>query len=182
MATEEVPVTTAPVPLRREAIVPSSDRGRLAAIVATCSLAGLAGGMALSMLAETQRAARQDGQDGQVGSMRRGAHHAVPSGPRTWLGMKVKDVKQGACTGAEVTEISAEGPADRVGFRAGDVVLAFDGQLVCGHDHLIEEVRASDIGAAPEIAIRRGSARMVLRPTLAEMPPRVLGGLRPDER
>src|SRR5688500_5152590 len=116
MATEEVPATTAPVPLRREAIVPSSDRGRLAAIVATCSLAGLAGGMALSMLAETQRAARES----------RGArYHAVHAGPRTWLGMKVADVKQGACTGAEVTELTADGPADRVGFRTGDIILDF---------------------------------------------------------
>jgi predicted metalloprotease with PDZ domain len=173
MATEEVPATTAPVPLRREAIVPTSDRGRLAAIVATCSLAGLAGGMALSMLAETHRAARQSGGAG---------YHARHAGPKTWLGMKVKDEKQGACTGAAVTEITANGPADRVGFHAGDVVLAFDGQRICGHDHLIEEIRASDIGAAPEITVRRGSARLVLQPTLAEMPPRIRNALRPDER
>jgi predicted metalloprotease with PDZ domain len=172
MATEEVPVpaTTAPVPLRREAIVPTSDRGRLAAIVATCSLAGLAGGMALSMLAETHRAARQSG------------HHARHVGPKTWLGMKVQDEKVGACTGARVTEITANGPAERVGFRAGDVILGFDGQQVCSHDHLIEEIRASEVGATPDLALRRGSERMVLQPTLAEMPPRVLDGLRPDER
>ena len=177
MATEEVPATTVPVPLRREAIVPTSDRGRLAAIVATCSLAGLAGGMALSMLAETHRAARHSG------SMRGGAgYHARHAGPLTWLGMKVKDEKQGACSGAEVTQITANGPADRVGFHAGDIVLSFDGQRICGNDHLIEEVRASEIGAAPEIAVRRGSARLVLQPTLAEMPPRIRNALRPDER
>jgi S1-C subfamily serine protease len=133
--------------------------------------------MALSMLAETHRAARHGG------SMRGGAgYHASHAGPKTWLGMKVKDEKQGACTGARVTEITANGPAERVGFRPCDVILGFDGQRICGNDHLIEEVRASDVGATPEIMLRRGSERMVLQPTLAEMPPRVLDGLRPDER
>jgi serine protease Do len=168
MATDEVPV------LRREAIVPSSDRGRLAAIVATCSLAGLAGGMALSMLAETQRAAREMRASGR--------YHADASGvPVTWLGLRVTDAKKGDCTGALVKEVTANGPADRVGFHAGDVVISYDGARVCSNDHLIEIVRASDIGASPEIEINRRGAAMTLEPTLAEMPPRIRAVLPPDQ-
>jgi predicted metalloprotease with PDZ domain len=173
MATEEVPATATLVPLRREAIVPSSDRGRLAAIVATCSLAGLAGGMALSMLAETQRAARERG----------GAryHVRVPEGPAPWVGLQVLDAKKGDCTGALVEEVTANGPADRVGFHAGDIVISYAGDRICGNDHLIEVIHASDIGATPEIEIVRGTRKMTLEPTLAEMPPRIRAALPPDQ-
>jgi predicted metalloprotease with PDZ domain len=174
MATEDVPgpaVTNSLVPLRREAIVPSSDRGRLAAIVATCSLAGLAGGMALSMLAETQRAARE---------MRATRAH-LPAGPITWLGLRVVDAERGACTGALVESVTAGGPADRVGFHAGDVVVGFAGDRVCGHDHLIEMIRASSAGETAPVTVRRGAAEVVLAPRLAVMPPRIRNALRPDE-
>jgi len=174
MATEEVPATTAPVPLRREAIVPSSDRGRLAAIVATCSLAGLAGGMALSMLAETQRAARQ---------MRGGAryHVRVPDGPAPWLGVSVEDVKKGECTGARVSKVVGDGPADRVGFHTGDVVVSYAGDPICGNDHLIEVVHASDVGATPEVVVVRDNVKMTFTPTLAQMPPKIRAALPPDQ-
>lgn len=175
MAPEEVPATNAPVPLRREAIVPSSDRGRLAAIVATCSLAGLAGGMALSMLAETHRAAREMRGSGRY-------HVDHPASPVTWLGLDVVDHKQGQCTGALVKSVNAHSPADRVGFHAGDVVVGYGGDRVCNEDHLIEVVRASDIGSVPDIEIRRGAQTMTLHPTLAEMPPRIYGRLPPEQR
>ena len=167
MAAEEVPV------LRREAIVPTSDRGRLAAIVATCSLAGLAGGMALSMLAETHRAARE---------MRGTRYHSRVSGaPLPWLGVKVSDARPHACTGTVVKEITSHGPADRVGFHTGDLIVSFDGERICSNDHLIEMVRASAIGSTPQLEVRRGRATVTLSPTLGEMPPGIRNALPPEQ-
>lgn len=168
MATEEVRV------LRREAIVPSSDRGRLAAIVATCSLAGLAGGMALSMLAETHRAARE---------MRGGTryHHRAALGPTTWLGVDVVTADKDRCSGARVKEVAPNGPADRVGFHAGDLIVSYGGDPICGNDHLIDVVRASTIGATPEIEVRRGARELTLQPTLAAMPPGIRAAIPPDD-
>lgn len=148
------------LPLQREVILPSSDRGRLAAIVATCSLAGLAGGMALSMLAETHRAT----------SARAAAHDTRPI---SWLGVRVVDADREECVGAIVRVVTPDSPADDVGLQVKDVVLGFGGDRICGSDSLIDAVRASAIGATPEIHIRRGTKDLVLHPTLAEMPPAI---------
>lgn len=169
MATEDVPGR--PVPLRREAIVPSSDRGRLAAIVATCSLAGLAGGMALSMLAETHRAARA----------MRGYHAHASHEPVTWLGVQIEDATRRGCGGAKVTSVTADSPAARIGLRTGDVIVGYGGDRVCDDDHLIDVVRASSVGASPELAVRRGATELVLHPTLGAMPPRIRAGVPRDQ-
>src|SRR5512143_2427074 len=91
--------------LKREAILPSSDRGRLAAIVATCSLAGLAGGMALSMLAETHRAVQATHARAVLDSDQ----------PVTWLGVRVIDANPHACAGAMVREVTPNSPASELG-------------------------------------------------------------------
>ena len=150
--------------LKRETILPSSDRGRLAAIVATCSLAGLAGGMALSMLAETHRA---------VEASRAAARAAMSHEPRTWLGLGIKDMSPHNCDGAIVTEVTAGSPAAKAGFRSADVVMSFSGDRVCGMDHLVDVVRASLPGAVPEMRVRRGTEELVLHPTLGIMPDQI---------
>jgi S1-C subfamily serine protease len=145
--------------LQRETILPSSDRGRLAAIVATCSLAGLAGGMALSMLAETHRAVQAAH-----------AHATLDATPITWLGVRITDRDPHGCAGAVIRTVTAESPAAHVGLAVNDVIVGFGGDRVCGMDTLIDVVRASRIGSTPEIRVRRGAEELVVRPSLAEMP------------
>ena len=159
--------------LQRETIVPSSDRGRLAAVVATCSLAGLAGGMALSMVAETHRAAMADM------TYRAPSYHAV--GPITWLGVSTRPA-EGRCGGARIDAVYSRSPAALAGFRRGDIVTSFGGDRVCDDDHLVDAVRASAIGAVPEVEIRRGAQHLELRPSLGVMPPEVVRRLPPDQR
>jgi S1-C subfamily serine protease len=147
----------APV-LQRETIVPSSDRGRLAAIVATCSLAGLAGGMALSMLAETHRVVQQ-------------TRDATRSrAPITWLGVGIRDGAAAGCAGARVLEVTPASPAARAGVRDHDLIVGFGADRVCDADHLIEVVRGSSIGETSSVRVRRGAQELVLRPTLGVMP------------
>jgi C-terminal processing protease CtpA/Prc len=146
--------------LQRETILPSSDRGRLAAIVATCSLAGLAGGMALSMLAETHRAAMQTRQEAQL----------RVAGPVTWLGVKIVDVSPRECSGVRVSSVEPGSPALAAGIRRGDLILGFGGDRICNDDHLLDVVRTSSVGAAPHIEILRGHQPLVVQPTLRDMP------------
>jgi S1-C subfamily serine protease len=155
MSTDEVP---API-LQRETILPSSDRGRLAAIVATCSLAGLAGGMALSMLAETHRAveaARAEAYDRDA--------------PTAWLGIHMTPPHPEHCTGARVMSIDPRGPSEHIGLHRGDVIVGFGGDRICDNQQLIDAVQASSIGSTPEVVVKRGARDMVFHPRLATMP------------
>jgi predicted metalloprotease with PDZ domain len=155
------PVRDTTLALKRETILPSSDRGRLAAIVATCSLAGLAGGMALSMLAETHRAVEAT----RVSEVAR-----LSREPMTWLGVRSSDVSPHDCAGARVSEVTPGSPAARAGFQSGDVIVSFGGDRVCGTEGLIDVVSASQIGATPEMHVRRGTVDLVVHPALAPMP------------
>lgn len=156
------PVRDTTLALKRETILPSSDRGRLAAIVATCSLAGLAGGMALSMLAETHRAVEAT----RVSEAARLSHE-----PLTWLGVTPADAgPAGDCVGALVRKVQPGSPASRAGLQAEDVIVSFGGDHVCNSDHLIDVVRASQIGATPEMHVRRGTHDLVVHPVLGTMP------------
>jgi len=169
MSTEKSDEPTAIV-LQRETILPTSDRGRLAAIIATCSMAGLAGGMALSMLAESQRVADELRREQAKASMRLAEEEALRT-PITWLGVTIKDAGK-ACAGAQIEEIVPGSPADRAGFRSGDVVDTFGSDAVCDDEHLISVVRISAIGATPAITVRRGAEHLTLHPKLGVMPPR----------
>jgi hypothetical protein len=167
MSTEPENGTVAPsqalVPLQRETILPSSDRGRLAAIVATCSLAGLAGGMALSMLAETHRMMEQ------TRDLRR--HHHAHREPLTWLGVGgLKDLHRSRCEGTRIGEVVPGSPAAREGFRSRDVIIAFGEDRICNSDALVHVVRASSVGAIPDVTIRRGATELTLKPRLGVMP------------
>jgi S1-C subfamily serine protease len=172
MSTDETSdETTAITVLQRETILPSSDRGRLAAIIATCSMAGLAGGMALSMLAESQRVADQLRRDQLKASMRLEDEQAARM-PVTWLGLTITEEHADRCDGVRVTEVVSGSPAQRAGFQVGDLVETFGGSAICDQDHLITVVRYSSIGATPEIGVRRGAEAFVLSPKLGVMPPR----------
>jgi S1-C subfamily serine protease len=158
--------------LRREAIVPSSDRARLAAILATCSLAGLSGGLALSMVAGAQQASA---------SMRASRQAAMrEQAPLTWLGLQIVDACQDQrCDGARIKRVIPGSPAHRAGFRQGDVVLRFDDDHVGSADELILAVRASSIDTPVDIAVRRGAAETVLQPTLGAMPANIRAQVEP---
>lgn len=159
---------TSLVPLKRETVVPSSDRGRLAAIVATCSLAGLAGGMALSMIAETHRAAQMTRDPGRARYHH--VHRAHGTGPITWLGVTIQDATPTGCGGALVTRVEPGSPARLGGLENRDLITHFGGDRICDADHLTDVVRASAIGATPSVSVRRGAQEVVLHPTLIDMP------------
>jgi len=157
--------------LKRETLVPTSDRGRLAAIIATCSMAGLAGGMALSMLAESQRVADEMRREQLKQSMRVAGEDAIRS-PVTWLGVRFESTVEDHCMGVRINEVITGSPADRVGFHVGDIVQSFAGDRVCDSDHLVAVVQYSTIGATPAVTVKRGAETVTLHPKLGVMPSR----------
>ncbi len=165
-------VVRTPPGLRREAILPTSDRARLVAILATCSLAGLSGGLALSMVAGAQQS---------TASMRQPHRAGVRAGvPLTWLGLQIVDAcSDEACDGARIRRVLPDSPADRAGFRPGDVVLRFDHDHISSADHLIMSVRATRIGTPVDITVRRGATETVLSPRLLAMPAAVRAQIDP---
>ena len=58
--------------------------------------------------------------------------------------------------------VNPDGPADRAGLKAGDVVIAFDGKPVSEGGDLVVAIRARTVGDKVTLTIRRsGSERDV---------------------
>src|SRR6476661_5035093 len=120
----EVTAGTVPAaPLRREAILPNGDRGRVATLVAMCSLAGVAVGFGLSTAAMQ---AASEARTVVITDVR-----AVPvdreviTGDETpWLGVRFHSAAQdGYHVGATVDQIVAGSPAQLGGFHVGDIIV-----------------------------------------------------------
>ena len=63
--------------------------------------------------------------------------------------------------------VNPDGPADKAGLRAGDVVVKFDGRPVSSGNELVVAIRARTVGETVTLTIRRGGSerdvRMVLK-------------------
>jgi S1-C subfamily serine protease len=66
-------------------------------------------------------------------------------------------------SGAVVDEVRADSPAGKAGFRAGDVVLTFDGERVRSARHLARLVEETPEGREVEAAVMRGGQQVTLR-------------------
>ena len=160
MSVENVP------PLKREAILPSSDRGRVATLVAMCSLAGVAVGFGLSTAA--MQAASDASRTVIVSDVRLSANDVAPPGDDTpYLGI---GFHTGQCGGAVVDHVTAGSPAASVGMRPGDLVIGFDHTRVNNTVDLFHKVRSSAIGDRPLIDVMRAGHTLELQPTLAVYP------------
>lgn len=76
--------------------------------------------------------------------------------------LDVRDTSGGAVIGSLVPG----GPADQVGLRSGDRVVAIDGQRVNGADELIVAIRARQPGDTVELTVERGDTEETLTLTL----------------
>jgi len=84
---------------------------------------------------------------------------------QSYVGEGVKVATEGQNGTGPVT---ADGPADRAGIRAGDVILAIDGRPVTDPDELIVAIRAHEPGDVIELSVRTGDAQRTVRVTLDE--------------
>jgi predicted metalloprotease with PDZ domain len=161
MSVENVP------PLKRETILPNSDRGRVATLVAMCSLAGVAVGFGLSTAA--MQAASDASRTVVITDVRpaSSAELAVASDDTPWLGIRFHTGCQG---GAVVDQVYPATPAEAAGVLPGDVVIGYERVPVHTSTDLFHMVRTSAIGERPVIDLVRNGHAVELQPTLAPVP------------
>ena len=96
---------------------------------------------------------------------------------RGWLGVEIQSVDSRAAAelgvdidgGALIGRVVADGPADRAGLVAGDIVVAFDGRAVDSARVLSRLVGDLDEGDEVEIEILRDGARQEVSTTLGAL-------------
>ncbi len=103
------------------------------------------------------------------------AHGSVARG---WLGVSVADVTDASGVlrpGAEITGVEPDGPADRAGLVASDVVLAVDGSAISGSSDLIRAIASIPPGVKVTLQIRR-NGHIYHLPVAVARRPMQLGG------
>jgi serine protease Do len=98
---------------------------------------------------------------------------------RPWLGVGLATVNKMVAswyslavdTGALVTEVTAGGPAEKAGLKAGDVITAIDGKEVSNAGDLLQIINSYKIGQKVEITFWRGETKSSTSLTLGESPP-----------
>ena len=97
---------------------------------------------------------------------------------RGYLGVRIRDVtpvlaeafKLKDNTGALVSDISPDSPAEKAGFKDGDVVLEFDGKKVTDSRHLKLEVADTKPGATVPVEVLRNGEKQALKVTVKALP------------
>ncbi len=164
-------------PLQREAVVLVHDRGRLALLVSLASLAGVALGFTMALLAFRGEVRRQPAMVGPLAVAHepcelRGMHpfwqpdgiNIWHSDPRTWLGVGLED----AGGKVRVTEVSPGSPAERAGLMKGDIIRQLDGEAVATPSQLKRAVQAHDGGERVKIEVERNGVGVTVTATLGE--------------
>lgn len=97
---------------------------------------------------------------------------------RSWLGVQIREVSPELAEvngldrprGALVAAVVREGPADRAGLRAGDVILRFGGRDIDRHDDLPWLASNAGIGENVAVAVVRAGKPVEMRIVLGRLP------------
>jgi len=97
---------------------------------------------------------------------------------RGWLGVVIQDVTRELAEsfglnkprGALVSRVVGDSPAAAAGFKAGDVILQFDGKGVEASSDLPPIVGRTMVGKEVDVQIMRDNKRQTLRVTIEELP------------
>jgi serine protease Do len=96
---------------------------------------------------------------------------------RSWLGVMIQNItpelkeKLGLSTdeGALVSDVAADGPAQKAGIKRGDVILQFDGKAIRSSRDLPFVVASTPIGKTVGVEVMRDSQRMNLQVKTEEL-------------
>ena len=88
---------------------------------------------------------------------------------RGWLGIGVEDRKGGA-GGAVITRVEAEGPAARVGLKAGDAIVAVNRQPVGNAEQLLRSIARARPGQRDLMEIERSGRFYALSVDIGQRP------------
>ncbi len=87
-----------------------------------------------------------------------------------YLGIALGDRTDGG-SGAVVTEVQADSPADKAGLKVNDIVVAINGTTVTGQGSLIAVIRDAAPGDTVSLTIDRNGTKKTLSATLVARPP-----------
>ena len=98
--------------------------------------------------------------------------------PEPYLGVSIEDVSgaqyvpQGYTSqnGVLVDSVASGSPAAKAGIKAGDVILAFNGQTTDTADELIQDEYTTKVGQTVTLEIWRGGSTQNIQVTLGNMP------------
>lgn len=96
---------------------------------------------------------------------------------RGWLGVRIQEVTPdiaeglglGKAEGALISSVTPEGPAEKAGIIAGDVILSFNGQPVDQMRKLPRAVAEAEVGTVAEVELWRKGARKKVTVTLGQL-------------
>jgi len=97
---------------------------------------------------------------------------------RGWLGVSIQDINQAIAeamglevqAGALVGDVVKDGPADRAGFEAGDVIVEMDGRAINSASQLRSHVASTPPGTEVTFGISRDGDRKSITVKLGELP------------
>ena len=96
---------------------------------------------------------------------------------RGWLGVRIKSVSEDIAetlgikenSGALISSVTDDGPAQKAGIEAGDVVVKFDGRDVTSTRGLPRLVSQTPIGKTVDVEVIRNGARRTVKVTVARL-------------
>lgn len=162
---ENLPPAAEPVALRREALLPNERSRGLGTVAVVCTMAGVASGLALATTLMAMQVA--DTMSARSSCAYRQATTLQAHEDQGFLG--VVYVFRGGT--AHVQTVYPGTPAEIIGMRRGDQIIAVDGNRIDYRDELNELISTSSPGSRPTLLVRRASGEHeTLRPTLISWP------------
>lgn len=97
---------------------------------------------------------------------------------RGWLGVKIQSVTEDMAAslglsepqGALINEVTAGGPAEKAGFRAGDAILKVEDKKIEDSRDLARKIAAFDPGSSVNVLVRRASGDANIKVKLGTFP------------
>jgi serine protease Do len=88
------------------------------------------------------------------------------------IGISVQDpsIQSGTVSGALVSEVADDTPAERAGLRKGDIVVAINGAPVRSAAHLRNKVGLTPVGQILELTVERAGTRRTLSVQIGALP------------
>jgi serine protease Do len=97
---------------------------------------------------------------------------------RAWLGVMIQSITQDLkdtlnlkdIKGALVADVTEDGPAEKAGFKRGDVIITFDGKEINESNDLPKIVSSTPVGKKVDVDVLREGKKMILQAKLGELP------------
>ncbi|NDF12441.1 MAG: DegQ family serine endoprotease [Proteobacteria bacterium] len=96
---------------------------------------------------------------------------------RGWLGVKIQAVSKEIAesiglkedVGALVAEVTPGSPAEKAGFKVGDIILSFNGIDIGGSHKLPRVVAETDVGKEVKVEVLRGTKKQIVMAKVGEL-------------